>query len=93
MVVFGMTCCNNVYDFFLVLNGVDPPVLHDELELCDVLTCFLFLVIFVEAATHDGDEHIQHVDTHEETKEKEKYQQEPLDESSTSSIVINIELT
>ena len=72
MINIWMTWCNDVNYFVFILYGVDPTILNDELELCDVLSGFFFRVFSFETVAHDSDKHIQQVDTYEEAQEKEK---------------------
>ena len=73
--VLDVECCDEVDYVFFVLDGVYPPVFDDKLQLKYRFVRSFFLVVGVEAVSHDGDQHIQHVDTHEEA-ESEKEEQE-----------------
>ena len=73
MVWFWVTRSYNIHNFVLIFDGVDPPIFYHELKLSNIFTSLFFGTIPFEAVTHDGDEHIQHVDAHKETEEEEEH--------------------
>ena len=60
--------CYYIYDSFFILYGVDPPIIHHEIELRYLLLCLRHFIILLEGISHHCDQHIQQDDAHEEGK-------------------------
>ena len=59
---------NEVNDLVLVFDGVDPPVVDNEFQLRNFTVALGNFGIFVEGLTHDGNKHIQKMNTHKQSK-------------------------
>ena len=63
---------NEVNDLVLFFDWMDPPIVHDEFQLRDLTIAVGDFGVLVKGLTHDCDQHVQQMDTHEQRKEEEK---------------------
>jgi len=59
---------NKVNNFLLILDWINPPIVDDKVKLTYLSVALGYFIVFVERLTHDGNEHVQHVDTHDQTR-------------------------
>lgn len=67
--------CDKINDLFFFFNWLDPPVVDDEGQLGHFGFGLFVLIIVWEWLTHDGNQHVKHVETHEEREADEQEDQ------------------
>ena len=68
-------CGNQVDNLILILDRVDPPIVNNECKLTHFLIGLFVISIIGKTFSHNGDQHIEQMDTHEETKQEEDWEQ------------------
>ena len=68
IVVFDGEGTDEVNDFLLVFNWVDPPVVDNEFELWNFLVWIRDFFIAIKWLAHDGNKHIKHMNAHNKTQ-------------------------
>lgn len=83
--------CYEINDSFFVLDWMYPPVVHYELKLRYLPVWIGNFCVDVEGLAHDGNQHVQHMDAHEEGQQDE---QDGEDRShGVVGIILNVEFT
>ena len=72
IVLVNFKGCNQVHDLILVSNRVDPPIFDDEGQLVHLFLSLLIKFVAFKYISHDGNEHVEQMDTHEEAHQCEQ---------------------
>ena len=72
IILVDFVCSYQVHNLVLVLDRVNPPILDDERQLVHFLLGLFISLVVVEYISHDGNKHVEQMDTHKEAHESEE---------------------